>query len=181
MAHDGVVISFGAADGGAVCAGWLRDQLHARLAIPKDLIYFDTLTLLDKPETNPVRKGETSGAIAPLNPFWQLYYKEAMGKAEWMIFIITKEWLASRYCQYEFEWFLAHLKNQNKLKGMAIFLDDLHLQKHISNKFGEIKTKIPGKRNYLLSGEQRAKISSGYEKQWILDEASLTAIIKIMT
>lgn len=180
MAKNGVVISFGAANGGAVCAGWLRDQLHRNVSIPKDSIYFDTLTLLDKPETKQVRKGETSGAIAPLNPFWQLYYKEAMGKADWMIFIITKEWLASPYCQYEFQWFLAHLKAEIKLKGMAIFLDDLHLQQHITNKFSEIKIRIPAKRNYLLTAEQRTKITSGYEKQWVLDDASLTAVVKKM-
>lgn len=177
MAHNGVVISFGAAEGGAVCAGWLRDELHGQLAIDKDQIYFDTLTLLDKPETQPVRKGETSGAIAPLNPLWQLHYQEAMGKADWMIFLITKEWLASPYCQREFEWFLAHLKAPAKLKGMAIFLDDLHLKKHICNQFKDVKVRIPGKRNYLLTATQRAKLTSGYEKQWVLDDASRDTVI----
>src|SRR5687767_4768045 len=88
-----VIVSFGAADGGALFAQWLRVELMRlkRYREPNS-VYLDTIALSQVPGTE-LRMREirpTAGGLASMNEGWADYYKYAVATAHTMIFVATK-------------------------------------------------------------------------------------------
>lgn len=186
-----IVLSFGAAEGGVICAGWLQGIIASELNISKDDIYFDVITLLDAPETklemSLPKNGIGSGGMKPVNPLWREHYKGAMTHADWMIFIITKEWIKSNNCIQELEWFGEQVRKKSapsatqKLDGLAIFLDNIHTKTHITNKFSYsgIRT-LNGSRHYLAPSKRLRAASPSLRVQWILNDECKNNLIDIL-
>ena len=123
-----IILSFGAQDGGATFAQWLRLKLCERLQLDtgQPEVYLDTIDLRSKGGTTlaltlPGTKekkhtGGHSGGVAALNPDWNKHYTTAMSEADVMVFVLTREWQKSPNCEQEY----AQFCNERQRRETAI-------------------------------------------------------------
>ncbi len=127
-----VVLSFGAANGGAMFAQWLQREIMQRKGYTQpNNIYLDTFGLDHVPGTTFLMKEirPTAGGLASLNESWEEYYKHVMSTAHTMIFVATAAWFSSDYCRHELDYFIVEnqvrsQEGQPRLSGVALTFPD---------------------------------------------------------
>ena len=106
-----VVLSFGAADGGAYFGKWLRHQIMQRFGYTEvNNVYLDTVSLAEVPDTSfkkfaDAKKPWITG-VASMNGGWRAYYRNAIAQCHTMIFVVTPAWSRSVWCAGEFKHFI---------------------------------------------------------------------------
>jgi hypothetical protein len=126
-----IVLSFGAAGGGALFAKWLRWQLMQRFGLHQpNAVYLDTVGLSLVPETNfTVREKSRPWltGVASLNGGWRAYYRVAISQCHTMLFVGTQAFAASPWTQGELEYFNYERARRLReggtpLRGVALIL-----------------------------------------------------------
>lgn len=103
-----VVLSFGAAGGGAYFGKWLRHQIMQRFGYTEiNNVYLDTVSLAEVPDTT-FKKFATATrpwitGVASMNAGWRAYYRNAIAQCHTMIFVVTPAWSSSAWCAGEFQ------------------------------------------------------------------------------
>jgi hypothetical protein len=177
----GVVLSFGAANGGALFAQWLRHRLMEVLGYTKpNAIYLDTVALGDHSGTkltmrtfrDPDTGRVIGGGLASMNHTWAEYYTYAMSQAHTMIFVGTAEWFRSPYCSRELNEYIR--ENQNRvgdatpLRGIALRFYDEPSPAFLGMK------EIWVHRKYVVADPQvRKNLGANMANFWTLDNPSL--------
>ncbi len=176
-----VVLSFGAADGGAMFAQWLQREIMQRKGYTQpNNVYLDTFGLDHVPGTTFLMKEirPTAGGLASLNESWEEYYKHAMSTAHTMIFVVTAAWFSSDYCRHELDYFIVEnqvrsQEGQPRLSGVALTFPD----SETSCDFVEM-TVIPTTKRYVVADEKkRLTLTGNYRDFWIVDEATLQKVV----
>lgn len=128
-----VVLSFGAHNGGAYFARWLRWQImQMRGYRQPNNVYLDTEALKLVPETRIEVKDNSRPwltGVASMNGGWHDYYRYAMTQAHTMVFAITPEWANSPWCRKEARDFLDETWDRQRegrppLRGISLLFDD---------------------------------------------------------
>jgi hypothetical protein len=106
-----VVLSFGAADGGAYFGKWLRHQIMQRFGYTEiNNVYLDTVSLAEVPDTSFKKMADAKKpwitGVASMNGGWRAYYRNAIEQCHTMIFVVTPAWSRSVWCGGEFKHFL---------------------------------------------------------------------------
>jgi hypothetical protein len=172
-----VVLSFGAADGGALFAQWLRVELMKLKGYREpNNVYLDTVALSQVPGTE-LRMREirpTAGGLASMNEGWTDYYRYAVSMAHTMVFVATKAWYRSPYCGNELKWYIA--ENQERRQGGRRSLRGLALtfpEEGGLTVFGGMRS-IRARKKYAVDDpRKRMKLSGNYRDFWMVDDASL--------
>lgn len=131
------IFSFGARDGGFELAMQVRHDFNASMGIHKypnhNLAhnYLDAISLQSNSETK-ITKLEDMDVFKMQNPFWDVGYKNGIEHARKMVFFVTQEWVASTFCQQEFQW-LTETKNKN-IKPSFVIFDDVNNNHEIVQK-----------------------------------------------
>lgn len=185
-----VVLSFGAAEGGALFAQWLREELRAKrgYGARQNAVYLDTIALQNAVGTRQVMrttaeartslfggKTATGGGLAALNQAWDWYYDYAVASAHTMIFAVTKAWTSSQWCKGEFRTYVKEndaraRERRPPLRGIALRFPDgyalaaPHMQM------------IDAEKVYV-AGEARKKLSGNYRDFWVLDPAAMQRLL----
>lgn len=176
-----VILSFGSADGGAMFAQWLQREIVKRKGYTQpNSVYLDTLALDYVPDTQYVMREirPTAGGLASLNEAWNEYYMAAISTAHAMIFVATKAWFDSSYCQREMSYFIAEnqtrsQKGQRKLSGIVLTFSE----SEITSEFAGM-TLIPAIKRYVVADEKkRLKLTGNYRDFWIVDEATVQKVV----
>ncbi len=176
-----VVLSFGARNGGAIFAQWLRERIMQRKGYTRrDHVYIDTIALQSVPGTRleVVNLGrQEAGGVAALNPAWQGDYLDAMREAHTMIFVFTAEWWKSQNCIGE----LDHWRRESldRVRSGRPPLRTLGLL------FPDAPFPVPGgmlpiraERKYAVSSaKQRAGLGGNYREFFTIDEGPLAQLI----
>ena len=182
VAH--VVLSFGARNGGAMLAQWLRLRIMERLRYPRrDNVYIDTIALQGMPDTTLEVKTfgrETAGGVASINKAWRSEYLHAMHTAHTMIFMFTAEWWQSPNCMGELHYW--HRENLERVRAGQPPLRTLGLV------FPDAPRPVPGgiipipaERKYAVaSPTQRAALGGNYREFYTLDDAVLGRLIGLI-
>lgn len=127
-----VVLSFGAFNGGAYFARWLRWQIMQRRGWSRiNSVYLDTEALKLVPDTKIEVKDNSRPwltGIASMNGGWHGYYRYAMSEAHTMLFALTREWMASQWCRQEADDFRDENEQRRRagkapLRGVSIVFD----------------------------------------------------------
>ena len=120
-----VILSFGAAYGGFEFAMQLRSDIMEKAGKPWNndpaTVYLDHQSLKNAPGTKYEWDVE-HGIHKMSNAWWKDFYKGAMDNAMAMVFIVTGEWLKSKWCWLEFEWYLEQLKKRERPNLLSVFL-----------------------------------------------------------
>jgi hypothetical protein len=153
-----IVLSFGAADGGAMFAQWLQREIMQRKGYTQpNNVYLDTLALDRVPGTRFVMKEirPTAGGLASLNEDWNEYYRYAMSTAHTMIFVATAAWFSSFYCRRELHYFIAEnqtreQQGQRRLSGVALTFSE----SGTSSDFAGMVA-IPTTKRYVVADKKR--------------------------
>lgn len=124
-----VVLSFGARNGGAYFASWLRWMIMTRKNWKQaNHVYLDTECLKfagdTKIEVKDAARPWLTG-VASMNSGWKEYYRFAVRQARCMIFVATPEWTDSPYCAMEKRYFIYenyHRRRNHKrpLRGIEL-------------------------------------------------------------
>lgn len=176
-----VVVSFGAADGGAMFAQWLhRELVKWKGYTESDNVYLDTFALDRVPNTTYKMREirPTAGGLASLNEEWEKYYKQAISTAHTMIFVATAAWFSSSYCRRELDYFIT--ENQFRARGglhpvfgVALTFPDSEM----SSDF-EKMTVIQTRKSYVVADKKkRLTLTGNYRDFWIVDEATLQKVV----
>ena len=180
-----VILSFGSADGGAMFAQWLQREIAQRKGyIELNHVYLDTLALDHVPGTEYVMKEirATAGGLASLNKGWEEYYRYAISIAHTMIFVATKAWFASPYCQHEMSRFIAENQARSQtgrspLSGIALTF----AESEITSEFADM-TVIPVIKRYVVADEKkRLKLTGHYRDFWIMDEETIQKLVNAIS
>lgn len=176
-----VILSFGSSDGGAMFAQWLQREIVQRKGYTEPInVYLDTFALDHVPGTEYIIKEirPTAGGLASLNESWNKYYKYAVSVAHTMIFVATKAWFASPYCQDEMSCFIA--ENQARLQTGHSQLSGIVLtfsESEITSEFAGM-TLIPAIKRYVVADEKkRLKLTGHYRDFWVVDEETLQKVV----
>lgn len=182
-----IVLSFGAADGGAMFAQWLQREIMQRKGYTQpNNVYLDTFALDHVPGTRHEMKliRPTAGGLASLNEAWDEYYNVAVSTAHTMIFVATTAWYSSLHCKHELkEHFLEENQNrcqkgQRPLSGVVLtFPESKKYCKYYD--FEDIgMTVIPATKSYVVADEKkRLTLSGHYRDFWIVDEETLQKVV----
>lgn len=192
-----IVLSFGARDGGALFAQWLREELRRRkgYAAAQNAVYLDTIALQNNVGTKltmrtivetPMRTSRlwnshsmvpTAGGLASMNQAWRWYYKYAVKNAHTMIFMVTKAWSESSYCRDELDIFKEENERRGKkgrdlLKGICLkFEDGLALA-------APNMQVIEARKVYVVSDQNvRNGLTGNYRDLWILNDEAMTKLM----
>jgi hypothetical protein len=136
-----VLISFGAASGGFELSLALRHEIYAHLKRSPEkepaLVYIDAESLREATGTKYTPNVDLD-SFAMSNPKWAQFYKGAMGHCTTMIFLITAQWLRSKYCWEELEWFAERLATSSVRPIVLIFPDAnaVLLQRRVETRHG---------------------------------------------
>lgn len=180
-----VILSFGSADGGAMFAQWLQREIMQRKSYTyASSVYLDTFALDCVPGTEYVMKEirPTAGGLASLNKAWEEYYRYAISVAHTMIFVATKAWFASSYCQHEMSCFVAENQARSQtgrspLSGIALTFSE----SAIIPEFADIAL-IPTIKCYVVADEKKKlKLTGHYRDFWIVDEATIQKVINAIS
>lgn len=166
-----IVLSFGAAGGGALFAKWLRFQLMQRLGLHEpNNVYLDTVGLSHVAETKfMVRDGRRPWltGVASMNGGWRAYYRVAISQCHTMLFVGTAEFAASPWTKGELEYFEYEKRRRSQggarpLRGVALLFA------------GAKPTDFPGM-EYIQC--ERNVVHDDYG-DWTVDGATLLRIFK---
>lgn len=180
-----VILSFGSADGGAMFAQWLQREIVQRKEYTQlNNVYLDTFALDSVPGTEYVMKEirPTAGGLASLNKAWEEHYRYAISVAHSMIFVATKAWFASPYCQHEMSCFIAENQarsqtRRSQLSGIALTF----AEREITSKFADM-TVIPVIKQYVVTDKKkRLKLTGHYRDFWIIDEETIQKVVNAIS
>ena len=169
-----VVLSFGAANGGAYFGKWLRHQIMQRFGYSEvNNVYLDTVSLAEVPETTFKRFATATRpwitGVASMNGGWRAYYRNAIAQCHTMIFVVTPAWSNSPWCAGE----LAHFEQVNRwraqtrakpIQGIALLAG------------GTIAVTPNVERMDITTGI----IEEGHEDWWQLDGVTLLRLFAMM-
>lgn len=182
VAH--VVLSFGARNGGAMLAQWLRERLMERRGYQRrDNVYIDTIALQGMPGTTLEMKNfgrETAGGVAPINKMWRSEYLHAMHTAHTMIFLFTREWWQSPNCMGELHYW--HRENLERVRAGRPPLRTLGVV------FPDATSPVPGgmtpiraERKFAVADpHRRAALGGNYREFYTMDDASLVQLMGLV-
>ncbi|MCC5653244.1 hypothetical protein LC609_26295 [Nostoc sp. XA013] len=180
-----VILSFGSADGGAMFAQWLQREIVQRKEYTQlNNVYLDTFALDSVPGTEYVMKEirPTAGGLASLNKAWEEHYRYAISLAHTMIFVATKAWFASPYCQDEISCFIA--ENQARSQTGHFQLSGIVLtfsESEITSEFAGM-TLISAIKRYVVADEKkRLKLTGHYRDFWVVDEETLQKVVNAIS
>ncbi|EKE69143.1 hypothetical protein [Gallaecimonas xiamenensis] len=131
-----VTLSFGARNGGAYFARWLRYQIMQRRGWHQvNSVYLDTECLKMVPNTVSTVVDAARPwlvGVASMNGGWKEYYRHAVATSQTMIFVATPEWSNSPFCNMERRYFIyenARRRRQNlpPLRGIVLAMDGHHI------------------------------------------------------
>lgn len=176
-----VVLSFGARDGGATFAQWLRlEIMRAKGWSQPNNVYLDTIGLAAVPGTSLSMRqvGPGTGGLCSLNDGWNAYYRHAMRQAGHMIFVLTAAWQRSPNCAGELRDF--HQENLRRrgageppLRAIALGFADGGI-----TPFPGDAILIPAQqRHAVAAAAARARLGGMYRDFWTLDPASLSRLL----
>jgi hypothetical protein len=181
-----VVISFGAAEGGAVFADWLRERINERKGYrERTNVYVDATALQDLPGSELVMSGTryangvaTGGRLSSANDGWAEYYKHAISMANVMVFSFTASWFRSAWCGRELNYYIQ--ENGRRLSEGRPALIGLGLL------FEDEVTGVPPvggvrlfrtRKKYLLDARQRARLQSTFHDNFVIDDDTLNQLL----
>lgn len=176
-----VVLSFGAAGGGALFAQWLRLELMKRLGLSQpNNVYLDTVALSSMPGTKLEMRAfrPTAGGLASMNEGWADYYLAAMAQASAMVFVATPQWFRSPFCGRELNYFIQ--ENQRRkmfgnapLKGIALTFNEPGAGQGFAG-----MTAIPAERAYVVADDgTRSKLGGNYREFWIVGDNVVESVV----
>ena len=166
-----VVLSFGAREGGANFARWLRWQIIQQRGYGKpNNVYLDTVALAEVPETkiavvDPRRPWLTG--VASYNGGWRAYYRNAILQAHTMIFVGTEPWSNSVYCRGEYDYFVYEARRRRTegrppLNGLVV-------------RFSDCKEPFPGLPSIAA---EREYADVGFDDSW---QVNGTVLLRLMS
>ncbi|WP_417359271.1 hypothetical protein [Gallaecimonas pentaromativorans] len=132
-----VTLSFGARNGGAYFARWLRYQIMNRKNwLPYvNSVYLDTECLKIVPGTQRTTVDAARPwlvGVASMNGGWKEYYRHAVATSRCMIFVATPEWSNSPFCNMERRYFIYENARRRRLnlpalRGIELVMDGHHI------------------------------------------------------
>ncbi|RCJ24042.1 hypothetical protein A6770_28765 [Nostoc minutum NIES-26] len=180
-----VILSFGSADGGAMFAQWLQREIAQRKGYTElNHVYLDTFVLDHVPGTEYIMKEirPTAGGLASLNKAWEEHYRYAISVAHTMIFVATKAWFASSYCQHEMSCFVAENQARSQtglspLSGIVLTFSE----SEVTPEFADMIL-IPAIKRYVVADEKkRLKLTGHYRDFWIVEEATIQKLVNAIS
>lgn len=180
-----VILSFGARDGGAMLAQWLRERIMERMGYKRrDNVYIDTIGLRDVPGTRfvmvKVMERETAGGCGSWNDNWKAEYLAAMRSSHTMVFLFTDEWWKSQNCSLE----LSHFRTENLERAR----DGRPPLRGVGLVFPDFPGKVPGgitpiraERKYAVtSAKDRVGLGGNYREFYTVDDAVLGRLMGLI-
>jgi hypothetical protein len=166
-------------------AQWLQHEImHRKGYTQPNSVYLDTFALDHVPGTEYVMKKirPTAGGLASLNEAWEEYYRYAISVAHTMIFIATKAWFVSPYCQNEMSCFIAENQarsqiGHSELSGIVLTFSE----SEITSEFAGM-TLISAIKRYVVADEKkRLKLTGHYRDFWVVDEETLQKVVNAIS
>ena len=100
-----VLLSFGGRNNGFEYTDALRKAIMARKGWDNPYsVYLDAESAKGHVASYYSSATNDNGVHMFRNPIWYSLYSAAMSYAKAMVFIVTQAWVASDYCQEEFQW-----------------------------------------------------------------------------
>ncbi|MDR3640060.1 MAG: hypothetical protein P4L39_01910 [Humidesulfovibrio sp.] len=125
-----VLLSFGAAAGGFEFAMQLRKDIMDKYKKTEQtdpyFTYIDAESLRNDVETK-YTWDQNLGIYKMSNPCWDTFYKSAMSKCDYMVFLISEPWLKSNWCWDEFNWYQMVLTEKSITPIFVVFKDALSI------------------------------------------------------
>lgn len=168
-----VVLSFGARNGGALFAQWLRSELMRHFCFKQtNNVYLDTFSLREFYGTKAVILGDKAGGLASMNDAWADYYKNAVRQAHTMIFVATAEWFRSAFCGRELNEYSAENARRRQdgrptLRGIALRFPGPGTS---SAAFGNMLEITAEQRYAVADPAERGKLQGNYRDFWTVDQ-----------
>lgn len=137
-----VTLSFGARNGGAYFARWLRYQIMQRKNWQQvNSVYLDTECLKMVPGTQTTVVDAARPwlvGVASMNGGWKEYYRHAVATSQCMIFVATPEWSNSPFCNMERRYFIYENARRRRLHLPALHGIELVINNHHINVPGAV-------------------------------------------
>jgi hypothetical protein len=185
-----IVISFGARGGGAEFALWLREQIQKKTGLMRPTqVYIDTIGMLNEQfdETALTLGGtETAGIFKARNAHWAGYFTYALQSAHTVIFVVTREWMASKNARDEYYWFNdLSWQDPGKRKGISLVIDledSASLWARLRNRLHHLRgtTEVRATREWELNPAQRRSIKGNLKNLWKIGTSDLGRLFAAM-
>lgn len=121
-----VLLSFGAAAGGFEFAMALRRDIMGKYGKSEqadpEFVYVDAESLRNEAQTRYTWDAAL-GIYKMSNPCWDTFYKSAMSRCDFMVFLLSAPWLKSNWCWDEFQWYQLVLAQRAVTPVFVVFKD----------------------------------------------------------
>lgn len=121
-----VLLSFGAAAGGFEFAMELRRNIMCKYRKTEQadpyFVYIDAESLRGDPQTR-YTWDPGLGIYKMSNPCWDTFYKSAMSRCDYMVFLLSAPWLRSNWCWDEFAWYERVITEKSVTPIFVVFKD----------------------------------------------------------